>query len=345
MKKWLLSTILVSLLVVPAILMANNEVNVYSSRQEFLMRPFLDVFEKETGIQVNVVYFKKGMLERLKSEGMNSPADVVLTVDIANLTKIAEAGLLQPFSSFVIETNIPTEYRDPGNLWTGLTARSRIIYYSRDRVNVEELTTYEGLADPKFKGRICTRSGLHNYNIALLSSMIAHHGREKAAEWAKGLRANLARKPQGNDRAQVKAIFEGICDIAIGNTYYMGKMLENPKQRGWANAAGIFFPNQNDRGAHINLSGGGITKSSKNQENATRLLEFLTSDLAQLMYAQVNHEYPLKAGVGLSGIVSSFGDEQSSVKKGAFKRDDVSLATVGKNRTEAIKIMNEVGYE
>lgn len=345
MKKLLLGAILAGLLWIPAILMANNEVNVYSSRQEFLMRPFLDVFESDTGIKVNVVYFKKGMLERLKSEGINSPADVVLTVDIANLTKIAEAGLLQPFSSGVIETNIPAEYRDPDKLWTGLTARSRIIYYSRDRVNVEELTTYEDLANPKFKGRICTRSGLHNYNIALLSSIIAHHGRDQAAEWAKGLRANLARKPQGNDRAQVKAIFEGICDIAIGNTYYMGKMLENPEQRGWANAAGIFFPNQNDRGAHINLSGGGITQSSKNKENAALLLGFLTGDLAQLMYAQVNHEYPLKGGVAMSGIVSSFGDEQSSVEKGNFKRDNVSLATVGKNRTEAIKIMNEVGYE
>lgn len=345
MKRLILSLVIATMLLVPALLMANNEVNIYSTRQEFLMRPFLDIFEKESGIEVNVVYIKSGLLERLKSEGRNSPADLVLTVDIANLTKIAQDGVLQPFSSKVIESNIPAEFRDPGNLWTGLTARSRIIYYSKERVKVDELSTYEALAEPKFKGRICTRSGLHNYNIALLSSIIAHHGRDYAANWAKGVRANLARKPQGNDRAQVKAIYEGICDVAIGNTYYMGKMLETPEQRGWAAAAGIFFPNQAGRGAHINLSGGGVTKSAKNKENATKLLEFLTNDLAQLMYAQVNHEYPLKEGVGLSSIVSSFGEGQVSVKKGEFKRDTVSLATVGLNRSEAIKIMNEVGYE
>ena len=342
--KFILSLVVSIVLLIPTFLQA-EEVNVYSTRQEFLMRPFLNVFEQQTGIVVNVVYIKSGLLERLKAEGMNSPADVVLTVDISNLTKLADEGLLQSIESKVIEANIPAEFRNPGGLWTGLTARARVIYYSKERVEVSELSTYEDLIDAKFKGRICTRSGLHNYNIALLSSIIAHHGKEYALNWAKGLRANLARKPQGNDRAQVKAISEGECDFSLGNSYYMGKMLENPQQRDWAASAGIFFPNQDERGTHMNISGGGLTKSSQNLKNAIKLLEFLTGDLAQQMYARVNHEYPLKEGVMLSGIVKSFGEGQPGIENGVFKRDTVNLATIGNFRTEAFEIMNEAGYE
>ncbi len=344
MQKFILSLVTSVVLLIPTFLLA-EEVNIYSTRQEFLMRPFLNVFEQQTGINVNVVYIKSGLLERLKAEGMNSPADVVLTVDISNLTKLANEGVLQPIDSDVIEANIPAEFRNPDGLWTGLTARARVIYYSKDRVDVNQLSTYEDLVDPKYRGRICTRSGLHNYNIALLSSIIAHHGRDYALNWAKGLLANLARKPQGNDRAQVKAISEGECDFSLGNSYYMGKMLENPDQRDWAASAGIFFPNQNGRGTHMNLSGGGVTQSSNNLKNAIRLLEFLTDNLAQQMYAQVNHEYPLKKGVMLSGIVQSFGKDQPGIENGVFKRDTADLATIGNFRTEAFEIMNEVGYE
>ena len=343
-QKLILSLVTSVALLIPTFLLA-EEVNIYSTRQEFLMRPFLNVFEQQTGINVNVVYIKSGLLERLKAEGMNSPADVVLTVDISNLTKLANEGVLQPIDSEVIEANIAAEFRNPEGLWTGLTARARVIYYSKDRVDVNQLSTYEDLVDPKYRGRICTRSGLHNYNIALLSSIIAHHGRDYALNWAKGLLANLARKPQGNDRAQVKAISEGECDFSLGNSYYMGKMLENPDQRDWAASAGIFFPNQKNRGTHMNISGGGVTKSSNNLENAIRLLEFLTDNLAQQMYAQVNHEYPLKKGVMLSGIVQSFGKGQPGIENGVFKRDTTDLATIGNFRTEAFEIMNEAGYE
>ncbi|MGK0291524.1 MAG: iron(III) transport system substrate-binding protein [bacterium] len=324
---------------------AGSKVNVYSARQEFLMRPFLNVFEKNTGIKVNVVYMKKGLLERLKAEGRNTPADLVLTVDIANLTKIAKSGVLQKYRSNVVNQNIPKSFRDSKGLWTGLTARSRILYYSKKRVKISELSTYEALANKKFRGRICVRSGLHNYNIALLSSVIAHKGKKQAEKWARGVRKNLAYSPRGNDRAQVKAIAHGVCDIAIGNSYYMGKMLENSKQRDWAAAVSIFYPNQKGRGTHINISGGAITKYAQNKRNARKLLEFLTGDLAQSMYANVNHEYPLKKGTPYSGIVKSFGSGQKSVKKGKFKWDTIGLSKVGSYRKEAIKIMHRVGWK
>ena len=344
MKKIILFLSLMSILNFNSYSKEKNEINLYSYRQEFLLRPFLKVFEEKTGIKVNVFFTKKGLIERLKNEGKNTPADAVLTVDIGNLSTIADLGLFQPFKSEVISENIPSKFRHENNLWVGLSARARIIYYSKNRINLKDLQSYKDLTSKKFKGKICSRSGLHNYNLALLSSIIYHHGEEYSLKWAKKLKENLARKPQGNDRSQVKAISEGLCDLALGNTYYMGKMLENPKQRGWAASTGIFFPDQNGVGTHVNLSGAGITKYAKNKENAIKLIEFLSGDLAQHMYAQVNHEYPLKKDVNLSLIVQSFGKMQTGIKKGSFKQDLVSLSKLGSLREKAIKIMQKAGF-
>ncbi|PID75317.1 MAG: iron ABC transporter substrate-binding protein [Deltaproteobacteria bacterium] len=322
---------------------ADGEVNLLSTRQEFLLRPFLDVFERETGIKVNVAYLKKGMLERLKARP--GEADLILTKDIANLSAITDAGLLQPYSSSVIDENIPAPWRDADHLWTGLTMRARVFYYSKERVDPKTLTTYLSLADKKYAKKICIRSGYHNYNVALVSAMIAEHGKEKAKAWLEGVKSNLARKPQGNDRAQIRAVSAGECDLAIGNTYYMGKMLENPDQRDWAAAVGIFFPDQEGSGTHVNITGGGITKAAKNKENALKLLEFLSGDLAQTMYSQVNHEYPLKKGIVLSGIVKSFGSGQEGIEKGVFKADTLPMSKIAAHRKDALQLLDEVKFD
>ncbi|MBG07438.1 MAG: iron ABC transporter substrate-binding protein [Halobacteriovoraceae bacterium] len=322
-----------------------EEVNLYSYRQEFLLRPLLKAFESANNVKVNVVTMKKGLLQRLKAEGKHSPADIVLTADIGNLELLSKEGLLQKFTSKKVEENIPKAFRDPKGFWIGLSARARIIYYSKKRVNPKELLSYEDLMSNKFKGKICSRSGLHPYNISLLSSLIYHRGEAFALSWAKKVRENLARKPQGNDRSQVKAISEGLCDISLGNTYYMGKMLENPEQREWASRTGIIFPNQKTTGSHINITGVGITKSSRNIKAAKKLVEFLTGGLAQHLYAQVNHEYPLKEEVPFSGIVKSFGADQSGINNGQFKRDLKALVKLSDLRTKSIKLLNKAGFE
>ena len=313
---------------------ANGEVNIYSYRQPFLIKPMLNAFTHQTGIRTNVVFAPKGMIERLKREGRNSPADVILTVNIGRLNDAAEAGVLQPVKTKKLAANIPAHDRDPSGLWFGLTRRARIVYASKERVKPGELSTYEGLADAGWKGRICIRSSKHVYNVALLASLVAHHGEKKAEEWAKGLKANLARKPQGNDRAQVKAIHAGECDISLGNSYYMGKMLTNEKQIAWAESVNVFFPNQKGRGAHMNISGAGVTTHAPRKDNAVKLLEFLSGDLAQKMYAEQNFEYPVKPGVPWSGLVESWGK---------FKADSIDMIKVARNRPTAIKIFDRVG--
>ncbi len=343
MRKYAIALVSFFMLVAsPLYALASGNVNLLSTRQEFLLRPFLDVFEQESGIKVNVVYLKKGMLERLKARP--GEADLILAKDIANLSAIAAAELLQPYTSAVIDQNIPAPWRDDSHLWTGLTMRARVFYYAKDRVDPASLSTYMSLADKKYKGKICIRSGYHNYNVALISAMIAENGATKTKAWLQGVKANLARKPQGNDRAQVRAVSSGECDIAIGNTYYMGKMLENPDQREWAAAVGIFFPNQNTTGTHVNITGGGILKAAKNKANALKLLEFFTGNLAQTMYSQVNHEYPLKEGIGYSGIVKSFGTGQDGIKKGKFKADSLAMDKIAAERNTALRLLDEVKF-
>ncbi len=315
-----------------------EEVNLYSSRQPFLMKPLLQAYTKETGVKVNMVYLKKGMLERLKSEGRNSPADLILVSDIGNLHNHDKAGLLQPVSSATLSANIPPQYRHPDGNWFGLTVRARVIFASKTRVKPGEVTSYEDLADPRMKGRVCTRSGKHVYNVSLLASIVVAKGAEGAKEWAKGVKANLARKPQGNDRAQVKAVYEGECDVAVGNTYYMGKMATNekdPVQKKWAKSVNIVFPNQSGRGTHVNVSGAGITKSAKNKADAVRLIEFLSGDTAQKIYAEANFEYPVKAGVPLHPMVASWGE---------FKADKAYLSKIASERTTATKLVDLVAF-
>jgi len=314
------------------------EVNLYSSRQPFLMKPLLEAFTKETGIKVNMMYLKKGMLERLKSEGRNSPADLILVSDIGNLHNHDKAGLLQGVSSKKLSANIPANYRHPKGNWFGLTTRARVIYTSKTRVKPGEVTTYEDLAAPHMKGRVCIRSGKHVYNVSLLASIVVAKGEAAARDWAAGVKANLARKPQGNDRAQVKAVYEGECDVAVGNTYYMGKMATNkksPEQKAWAKSVNIIFPNQAGRGTHVNVSGAGVTKAAKNKANAIKLIEFLSDDAAQKIYAESNFEYPVKAGVALHPMVASWG---------TFKPDKEYLSKIANQRTIATKLVDQVAF-
>ena len=285
---------------------------------------------------VNVAFVDKGMAERLVAEGDRSPADLVLTVDIARLTEIVDAGVTQAVVSPVLEANIPAEYRDPGNQWFGLTTRARIVYASKSRVAVGEVTTYEDLASDKWKGRICTRSGTNDYNVALTAAVLAHHGAEATTKWLEGVKANLARKPEGGDRDQVKAIWAGECDIAVGNTYYMGQMLSDPEQAEWANSVRIVFPVFEGGGTHMNISGVAMTKAAPNHDAALKLLEWLSSDTAQKIYAETNHEFPVKLGVERSDLVKSWG---------TFTPDSIELSELAKLRPEALKLIETVDFD
>ena len=315
---------------------AGEVVNVYSYRQPFLIKPMFDAFTGETGIAVNVVYAKKGVIERLSHEGANSPADLIFTADIGRLTDAVNAGVTQPARSTALKTNIPPQYRDPDYQWFGLTARARILVASKDRVQPGELSTYEDLADPEWKGRICTRSAKNAYMVALTAAMIAHHGEAQAEQWLRGVKANLARKPQGNDRAQVKAIMEGVCDVAIINHYYMGKMMADKDQAAWAASVNMIYPNQESYGTHMNVSGMALTKSAPHRENAIKLMVYLSDELAQQMYAEQNFEYPVKQGVPWPELLRSFG---------SYKADDLALAEIARHRKAASMLADKVGYD
>ena len=307
-------------------------------RQPILINPFFEEFTKSTGIKVNVLHAKKGLLERLLSEGANTPADLVLTVDISRLKQFVEKDVLTPIESSALQKNIPSHLRDSNNRWFALSKRARVVVASKERVATGAIERIEDLTNPKWKGKICTRPGSHAYNRSLLASIVAEHGEKEAEEWAKGLVANLARQPEGNDRAQAKAIFEGVCDIAIMNTYYYGKMKfneKNPEQKDWANAINIIFTNQNDRGNHINVAGGGVVKHSKNKDNAIALLEFLTTPKAQALYSSINYEYPVNPIMSLSDELASWGE---------FKEDKLQIEKLAELAPIAQKIIDRVGW-
>ena len=299
----------------------------------------LDKFTKQTGVKVNLLTGKaKALLKRLQSEGRNTPADILLTTDAGNLHAATAAHLLQPIDNASLKVVVPQNLRDPADHWYALSIRSRVVVHSKERVKASELSTYEDLADPKWKGRICIRSSNNIYNQSLLASLISHNGVEKAESWAKGMVANMAQPPKGNDRAQVKAVAVGVCDIAIINTYYMGVMLhKDAGQKKAASQVSLFFPNQADRGAHINISGAGIIKGAKHKENAIKLLEFLVSDEAQQWYAQANHEYPVKAGIPVSDIVNAWGYP--------FKQDGLNVGELGKYNADAVKMFDRAGWK
>ena len=313
-----------------------QEVNVYSHRQPELVQPLFDAFTAQTGIAVNVAFVNKGMAERLKAEGARSPADLVMTVDIARLAQVVAAGVTQPVISETLNTNIPAAFRDADNQWFGLTSRARVVFASKDRVADGAISTYEDLADPNWQGRICSRAGTHDYNLALLAAVIDHHGAQAARAWATGLHDNLAKRPEGGDRDQVKSIWAGECDISLGNTYYMGEMMADPDQRKWADSVRIIFPTFAEGGTHVNISGMAMTKSAPHREDALKLMEFLTSEPAQKIYAEINHEFPLRTGVARSELVESWG---------SFTPDTANLAALAAHRPQALKLMEEINFD
>lgn len=337
--RWLVGAAAAAM-IVPAIASlagAQQVVNVYSARQEVLIRPQLDAFTDATGIRVNLISGKDdALIERLRAEAANSPADVLLTVDVGRLVRAKDAGVLQAVASATLEGEIPAQYRDSQGYWIGLAVRSRVIYYAPDRVDAAELSTYEDLADARWRGRICIRSSGNVYNQSLLASLVAHLGAAEAEAWAAGVVGNMARTPQGGDRDQIAAVAAGECDIAVGNTYYFAGMLNGTAaEREAARKVRLFWPNQNGRGAHVNVSGGGVAANAPNRENAVRLLEYLVGEEAQRIYAESVYEYPVRAGVPVAPILFEFG---------AFKADAIDLEVVAAHQAEALRIFDRVEW-
>jgi len=319
------------------------EVNIYSYRKEALIRPQLEAFRKATGIAYNLITGSAGgLLQRLRNEGINSPADILFTTDAGRLIRAAKLGLLQQVKSEIIARNVPARLRDPDGYWFGLGVRARVIFYNVARVKPAELSTYEALTDAKWKGRLLVRSSNNIYNQSLLASLIEHHGMAAAETWAQGIVANFARRPQGGDTDQIRAIAAGEGDIAIANTYYFGRLLASKRKRDRrvTDRVAVFWPNQPGpgiagRGAHVNISGAGVTKSAPHRDAAIRLLEFLTGEEAQRIYATLGHEMPVRPGVAVGPIVESMG---------RFQADGLDLTALGRHNADAVKIFDRVGW-
>jgi len=312
--------------------------NLYSARHYQTDEALYANFEKATGIKINRIEGPEDpLIERMKSEGAKSPADVLVTVDMGRLLKAQQLGLFQPVRSAVLEQKVPPELRAPDGTWFGFSVRARPIYYAKARVDAAQITDYESLADPKWKGKVCTRSGMHPYNLSLMSSMVAANGAEKAEAWARGVVANMARPPKGGDTDQIKAVAAGECDVALGNTYYFARMMKSdkPEDRAVVERVGVIFPNQGNRGAHINISGAGVAKYAPNRENAIKFLEYLTSPEAQNYFANGNNEYP----------VAGSADNPQLKLMGAFKRDPLPMDMVGKNYAVAAQIFDRAGWK
>lgn len=317
---------------------AAETVNIYSYRQPDLMKPVLDAFTAETGITTELLFLDKGLEERIAAEGENSPADVILATDISRLALGAEKDIVQGVDDATINAAIPAEYRDPAGRWFGVTMRARVLYVSRERVK-DEAIAWADLADPKWKGRICMRSAQHDYNLALFSAMIAHWGEAKTEEFLKGLKANLTRKPDSNDRGQAKAIFSGECDVGLGNTYYVGLMANNDKeteQKDWANAIRVVFPTFENGLAHVNLSGMAMAKNAPHRDAALKLMQFLASPKAQEIYAAQVYEYPVTAGAKPTDFVAGLG---------TLKPDTLPLADLAAKRKAASELVDRVGVD
>lgn len=315
------------------------EVNVYSARKEALIKPLLNDFTKQTGIEVNLVTGKADtLIKRLEVEGKNSPADILLTVDAARLIRGKEKGLFQAVESNVLTETIPAHYRDDDSQWFGLSLRSRTIIYAPDRVNEDELDSYIDLADEKWKNRICIRSSSNVYNQSLVAAMIANYGVDKTQRWAKGLVNNFARAPKGGDRDQIKAVAAGVCDIAVVNNYYLAGMLESSRedQVAAAKKVKLFWANQDGRGAHMNVSGAALLKAAKHKPDAIKLMEFLVSENAQQWYSDSNYEYSINPAIKSNSILKNWGD---------FKGDNLNLSLLGKYNADAVKLMDKAGWK
>lgn len=318
---------------------AAAEVNVYSARSEELIKPALDRFTEETGIEVNLITESAdALIRRIELEGVNSPADVLLTVDAGRLYRADEAGILASLDSDVLTQRIPAAYRHPDNKWFGLSLRSRVILFDKSRVSADEIASYEDLADPKWKGEICIRSSGNIYNQSLLASLIDHLGEEATEAWAEGLVANLARRPQGGDRDQIRAMIAGQCKLSVANTYYLAGMLNSgiAEDVAVAEQVGVLWPNQDGRGAHMNVSGAGMITTAKNRDEARRLIEFLSDDYAQQWYSEVNNEYSVRADVPVSETLRRFGE---------FKPDTLNLEVLGRNNAAAVRLADRAGWQ
>lgn len=316
-----------------------SEVNVYSARQDALIVPLLEQFEADTGIEVNLITGKAGgLLSRMQSEGAASPADVLITVDAGNLHRAKEAGVVQTIQSDVLESRIPETLRDPEMQWVGLTKRARTIFYAKDRVDPATLSTYENLVDDQWDGRICIRSSSNVYNQSLVASLIEVHGEEATEEWARGMVANMARKPTGGDTDQLRAVAAGQCDLAVSNTYYYGRLLDSDKaeDKQVVDTVKAFWANQDDRGTHINISGAVIAKHAPNYDEAIQLLEFMVSDDAQAYYAEINHEFPVVDSATVSDTIQSLG---------TYKAHDLNLSILGENNKRAVMLMDRAGWQ
>ncbi|MDE0309410.1 MAG: Fe(3+) ABC transporter substrate-binding protein [Acidiferrobacterales bacterium] len=316
-----------------------GEVNVYSARKEALILPLLERFEQQHNVKVNLVTGKAdGLLKRIQLEGAATPADVFITVDAGRLHRAKEAEVFMQLNSDAVNTAVPEHLRDADGYWTALSKRARTIIYAKDRVDAGKLSTYEALVDPHWKGRVCIRSSGNIYNQSLVSSMIEAIGESETQKWATAFVPNFARPPTGGDTDQIKAVAAGQCDLAIANTYYFGRLSasEKSEDRELASRVKVFWPNQSDRGTHINVSGAGIIKHTKNLDNAVALIEFLLEPQSQQWYAAVNHEYPVVPGTEISEILKSFGD---------FKSDDLNLSKLGVNNRKAVKVMDRAGWK
>jgi iron(III) transport system substrate-binding protein len=313
-----------------------NEVNVYTYRESKLIQPLFDAFTKETGVKVNVISASSGLEQRIKTEGANSPADVLLTVDISRLEDAVQNGITQPINSKAIDEAVPAQYRDPEGHWAAVALRARVVYASKERVK-QDAITYDELADPKWKGKICIRSGQHMYNNALFAAMVAKHGEAKTEEWLKGLKANLAQKPSGGDRETARDIAAGKCDLGIGNTYYWALMNDKEAdKKPWAEATKVILPTFRGGGTHVNLSGVALMKNSPNKANATKFIEWMVGPQAQQMHADMNYEYPIRSGVPLNKTIAGYG---------ALKADTVPLAQIASNRKKASALVDKVGFD
>jgi iron(III) transport system substrate-binding protein len=317
-------------------LQAAEEVNVYTYRETKLVQPLFDAFTKDTGVKVNVISASSGLEQRMKAEGANSPADVLLTVDLGRIDEAVQAGVTQPMKSDVIEKTVPAQYRDPDGHWAGISMRARVIYASKDRVKLDAIT-YEELADPKWKGKICIRSGQHIYNNGLFAAYVTKHGEAKAEEWLRGVKANLAQKPSGGDRETARDVAAGKCDLGIGNTYYWALMMNaDPDKKPWAEATKVILPTFAGGGTHVNLSGVLLAKHAPNKANAMRLIEWLAGEQAQKIYADANYEYPIHAGVAVNPTIAGYGK---------LSADPMPIAKIATNRKTASTLVDKVGFD
>ena len=335
--KYIFNAVLIA--ITPLYSVASDEVNIYSARQESLIKPLLERFTEQTGTKVNLVTGKgDALLTRLKSEGMNSPADILLTVDAGRLYRAQEAGVLQAIASDELNSLIPDHLRSSDNQWYGLSVRARVIIYAKNRVQTSQLSTYESLADPEWRGKVCVRSSGNIYNQSLVASMIASQGMKKTEAWLEGFVANFARPPAGGDRDQIKAVAAGQCDIAVVNSYYLGGMIlsDDQSQQTAASKVALFWPNQQDRGTHINISGAGITKSAKNINLAEKLIAFLAATGSQEWYAERNNEFPVRDTVKVSSVLESWGP---------FVADTLNVSELGRNNSAAIMAMDRAGWK